>query len=52
MKKQLDEIVDTKEEIRKIVNQMTNWQRNQWNRAGRPNDIETVLKFKELKRDS
>ena len=35
-----------------IIDSMTNWQRNQWQRAGGSNDIETLKHYAALKRPS
>jgi hypothetical protein len=53
MKKQLEEIVSKEEQVQVIVNKMTNWQRHQWAKAGRPQStLEDVIRFKEMKRGS
>jgi hypothetical protein len=36
-------------ELQPLINQMTNWQRSQWARAGYPNDA--VKRFTRLRRD-
>ncbi len=35
-------------EQQKIINSMTNWQRNQWGRAGSPMDIEILKGYAEM----
>ena len=36
----------------KLLNKMTNWQRNQWGKAGMSYDIETVKHYAALQRPS
>jgi len=38
------------EELFPLINQMTNWQRHQWAKAGYPIDEQSVRRFLDLKK--
>ena len=44
----IGELADT---LRPLINQMTNWQRNQWAKAGYPVELEQVMHFLDLHRE-
>lgn len=45
----IKDIEDVETKKQKLINQMTNWQNHQWNRAGAPRDMEKIKYYAELK---
>lgn len=39
-------------EDQQLINRMTNWQRNQWAKAGYPKDLDKIAHFSSLQRRS
>jgi hypothetical protein len=42
--------IDPPPTMNQLVNLLTNWQRNQWARAGYPQDVKIIRKFTKLAR--
>ena len=42
------DVLTEEEQKQKLINQMTNWQNHQWNRAGAPRDMDKIKYYAEL----